>query len=130
MKLGLKHKLRNVFAGTLLMTIPLGGCSLVHLNPGQSVDAIVNSPVDEKAYLALLQFEVTANEMAIVAIDLGIIKPGSKTAVAMADLLQQLTQVVDAAKQAKALNDAETVQAKVQEGRKLYAEILALLSIK
>lgn len=128
---------RLFLAATLSSTLILTpGCATVAAVQSVSeVVAAANKPadeffdtlVDERAYYGLLSFEVTANKLASDAVDFGFVVQGSPTATKVADLLVKLAEVSEAAKQAKALNDAASVSAKVKEGKALYTQILNLV---
>lgn len=94
----------------------------------QPADKVFVSKADEQAYYALLQFEAGANRLSITAVDMGFVKPGSPTAIKIADLLLDLTEVVNTAKAAKATGDAATLAQKIDAGRDLYERVMDLMA--
>jgi hypothetical protein len=95
-----------------------------------SVDSATHTLYDEKAYYGLLKGEATLNRLAGDAVDIGIIKAGSPTAIRVADLLLKYAEISIAAQQAKVLNDVVGVTAKINAGKALYAQIAGLVGGK
>lgn len=92
----------------------------------QSVDEVANTLYDEKAYYGLIKGEETLNKLAIISVEIGLVKEGTPRANQIGDLLLKYTEVSEAAKQAKALNDAKGIASKIQEGKQLYTQITRL----
>lgn len=126
----------TLISAALLTTTPLalGGCSggigtAISVATG-SADETLNTVIDEQGYFALLAGEKLLNQMADKAVDFKILTPGSSTAVLVANGLKKYSEVSLAAQQAKRLNDAPGVNAKIAEGSALYVHILGLVSGK
>ena len=93
-----------------------------------SVDEVANTLIDEKAYYGLIKGEETLNRLAIMSVEIGVVREGTARANQIADLLLKYTEVSEAAKQAKKVNDAKGIASKVTEGKELYAQITKLAS--
>lgn len=126
------NRLIPVVAALLLAPLALGvvGCT----DPKGTAIAIATGSADkslgladETAYYGLLKGDKILNDAAVNAVDLGLVRTGSPTAVKIGDLLLKYAELVEAGKKAKKLGDAVGVQAKVTEGKALYVEIMALV---
>lgn len=125
---------RLIIAAVLAATLPLQSSCATAQTIGrvvavaqQPADRIFHTLADEKAYYGLLRFEQAANQVASAAVDMGFLRAGSPQAIRVADLLRTLTGIVQAAQQAKRLNDAAGVMQKINEGKALYTQIMHLL---
>ena len=75
----------------------LGGCSMASLAEGVATPASIanNTTADEKAFIIVVAGMKTLERGAGVAVDLGLLKAGSPTAIKVADLLEVAKKAID-----------------------------------
>jgi hypothetical protein len=128
------NRTRLIISAIMLSTMPvLQGCAALTAasTVGSVIDA-VNQPVTiplevKKYYLRLLVGATGANHLAEAAVDTGLLKAGSPSAVFVADRLLDLDKVVKAARTAYHLKDARTLQEKINAGNSILDQITPYL---
>lgn len=121
-------------AGLLLTTLPAcTGAIPPQQIPGTTVPTANTQPITlelKKRYFQALTIAKGLNTAAELAVDMGLLTPGSKTAVTVADLLNDLKKAMDAADTAFKVNNAIRLEANVRNMDTITASIKGLLGLK
>jgi hypothetical protein len=98
--------------------------------PGTSVPAEPITLVLKKGYYAALSGAVGLERAAELAVDMGLLKSGSPTAVKVADLLVTLKRAMDAGDRALRAGDKLNLEANIRNINSTAGTIKLLLGIK
>lgn len=119
---------------TLLLAPVLSGCAAIGAaGTAISVANALSQPIEvplkvRKGYYLLLAGATGMEHLAEGAVDTGLLTPGSERAVWVADRLNDLKAIVDAARIAYHAKDTKTLQEKIEAGNAIIEVMTPVVS--